>query len=172
MFYLVVNMAYDIDFSKKGDFKLHVRRFFLKPSFWVDPDNIFIHKLKWKRIKFNKQNLTYLPTNKGIYCFVVIPKFKNFFETKYLFYVGKTKRTLKERFKEYLRDQRGKGKPRPKIFEMLNLYNDSLYFFYTEVNNNSTIDEIEEKLLNTFFPHINTDIPIVKIKPELNKIYE
>lgn len=165
-------MAFDIDFEKRGQLKLHIRKFLLYPIYWTDINNHFNYKLNWKSIKFNKRNLRRLPDKKGIYCFVVIPNYPNFFKNIYLFYVGQTTRTLKERFREYINDQAGKGKPRPKIFEMLSLYKDCLYFYYASINSESQIDEVEKKLLNSFVPHINTDVPIAKIKKELSNIYE
>lgn len=165
-------MSYDIDFGERGKLKLHVRKFLLYPPYWSDVKNHFNHRLNWKSIKFNRKNLTRLPAEKGIYCFVVIPRYPNFFQSKYLFYVGQTTRALNERFGEYLNDQDGKGKPRPKIFEMLSLYKDCLYFYYSTISSDLQIDEVEQKLLNSFVPHINTDIPVAKIKKELKNIYE
>lgn len=103
---------------------------------------------------------------------MVEPILKGFFETKYLFYLGKTNRTLQKRYSEYLSDQKGKGKPRPKVFEMLKFYKDCLYFYYAELRTEQEVNDVETKLLNTFIPHINTDIPNARIKPELKNIYE
>ncbi len=165
-------MKYDIDFKEKGKLKIHIRKFLLYPKYWKDNNNHYNYNLKWKSIKFNRRNLKRLPAEKGIYCFVVVPTYPNLFQIKYLFYVGKTVRTLKERFQEYLNDQDGNRKPRPKIYEMLTLYKDCLYFYYSTISSNLQIDEVEKKLLNSFVPHINTDIPSAKIKPELKNIYE
>lgn len=165
-------MAYDIDFIEKGQLKLHIRKFLLYPEYWNDVSNQIPYNLSWKGYKFEKKNEVKIPDHKGVYCFIVKPQISNFFETKYLFYVGQTTRTLRQRFYEYLDDQTGKGKPRPKVYEMLKLYQDNLYFFFSNINDNSQIDEVEEKLLNTFVPHINTDIPKAKIKSELRNIYE
>jgi len=165
------NMAYDIDFKEKGLLKLHVRKFFLHPDSWTDPNNQVPINLTWRSLKFIKSNLHKVPNQKGIYCFISKPKTSNFFETRYLFYIGKTTRTLRTRYNEYLRDLEGKGKPRPKVFEMLNLYDGYLYFYYTPIANNNDISDIEDKLINTFIPHINSDISIASIKPELKDIY-
>jgi len=89
-----------------------------------------------------------------------------------LFYIGQTKRTLRIRYGEYLSDQRGVGKPRNKIYEMLNLYRNNIYFYYAKIANADIIEENEEKLLNTFMPAINTKIPKARILPELKNIYE
>lgn len=165
-------MAYDIDFIKKAQLKLHIRKFLLHPEYWNDVNNQIPYRLRWKGYKFEKKSNAKIPNHKGVYCFVVSPQIPNFFGTKYLFYVGQTTRTLRERFYEYLNDQKGKGKPRAKVYEMLKLYQDSLYFFCSNINDNGQIDEVERKLLDTFVPHINTSIPKAKINPELRNIYE
>lgn len=165
-------MKYDIDFDEKGQLKLHIRKFLLYPEYWDEATNRYTYNLKWNVVKFTEKNISRLPNSKGLYCFVVKPHFPCFLETRYLFYIGQTTRTLKQRFSEYIDDQEGKGKPRPKIFEMLKLYKDHLFFYYSEMLVDSEIDEVEKKLLNTFVPHINTDIPKAKINPVLRNIYE
>ncbi len=163
---------FDLDFDRKGEYKIHVRKFFLFPEFWMEPKNKLPIPLKWKSVKFSNVNKSRIPSEKGIYAFVLIPSYNNFFKTRYLFYAGKTNRTLKKRFTEYLSEKDGKGKPRAKVFEMLNLYDGHLYFYYSEVKNTNDVDLCEEQLINTFVPHINFQIPIAKIKPELKYIYE
>ncbi|WP_460570914.1 GIY-YIG nuclease family protein [Flaviaesturariibacter terrae] len=165
-------MPYDIDFAKEAEIIQHIKRFLLYPSFWEDSSKHFTYKCNWRSYKFTTSNSSKIPVRKGIYCFVIKPSIPNFFPTNYLFYVGQTKRTLNQRFKEYLNDQQGKGKPRKKVFKMLNLYKKNVYFYFTPVSNNTRIDEIEEKLLNVFVPHVNTQIPEARISPELQYIYE
>ena len=165
-------MSFDIDFDKKGELKNHIRKFLLFPEYWKDIDNQFSIQLNWKSCEFNEGNRSVIPNKKGLYCFVVKPSFNNFFETAYLFYAGKTNRTLKIRFKEYLDNQKGKGKPRVKVYEMLTLYKDHIHFYFTEIPTKNDVDVCEEKLLNSFLPHINTQIPRAKIKSELKYIYE
>lgn len=165
-------MAFDLDFDEEGKILFHIKKFLLYPVFWKDPTNQFPINLKWKSLEFKETNKSKIPKEKGLYAFVLIPEYNNFFETKYLFYAGKTNRTLRERFSEYLREKAGKGKPRKKIFKMLNQYDEHMHFFYTEIPNSADVDICEEKLLNTFVPHINSQIPKAKIKPELKNIYE
>ncbi|MFY9158304.1 hypothetical protein [Aquirufa ecclesiirivi] len=162
---------YDIDFIKKGEYLLHVKKFFLYPKFWKDPTKMLTVPTSWNKVKFTKSNRSMIPKSKGIYCFVVQPDLINFFETTYLFYVGKTNRTLWIRYKEYLDEKEGKGKPRNKVFEMLNQYADYLYFYYTEIPTSIDVDSFEQNLLNTFVPTVNTDIPEAKISPELKNLY-
>lgn len=163
---------FDIDFNLKGQLLLHIRKFLLYPNFWEEEENRISVELSWQQIKFTPENVDDIPDQHGLYCFVVKPEVSNFFDTNYLFYIGETQRTLKIRYGEYLRDQRGEGKPRPKVFEMLNLYREYLHFYYAETEDINIIEEIETKLLNTFVPAINTKIPYARIRPELQNIYE
>jgi hypothetical protein len=129
--------------------------------------------LNWNEIPFNAGNANIIPDNqKGIYCFVLKPQYNQLFETRYLFYVGQTTRNFRARFKEYLSDLAGRGKPRPKVFTMLKLWDSYLHFYYANIPDDAHINDCEEKLLNTFVPNVNTDIPIAKIKQELRNIYE
>jgi hypothetical protein len=163
---------YDIDFAKKGELLNHRRQFLLYPTYWKDQLNYISLNLNWHQIKFNEDNIDLAPDLKGVYCFVVKPEIPNFFETSYLFYVGETTRTLKIRFKEYVNDQKGKGKPRSKVFEMLKLYKDYVHFYYAEINNDNHIHDTEKKLIDTFVPFINSNIPKATLNPELQNIYE
>ncbi len=172
MFYLDYSMAFDIDFSAKGQLKLHTRKFLLYPQKWEDREKHISQKLSWKFIKFDEKNRDKVPDEKGIYCLVVKPKAPNFFETRYLFYVGQTKRTLRIRYTEYIRDQQGKGKPRHKIYELLKLYANCIYFYFSIVSIDEDIDDIERKLIDTFIPWANSDIPIARVKAEYKSIYE
>ena len=151
---------------------VHRRKFLLFPEYWEEPNNFLPAQSKWHEIEFKDASLKSIPLEKGIYCFVVKPRLIGFFETNYLFYLGKTSRTLQKRYSEYLSNQKGKNKPRPKIFEMLTLYKEYLHFYYTELKTDAEVDDMETRLLNAFIPHINTDIPNAKIKNELKRIYE
>jgi hypothetical protein len=166
-------MAFDINFSERGLIREHIWDFLLYPVHWNDPNNNITHNLNWVEVPFNASQLRNVPNNKkGVYCFVLKPKFNQLFETRYLFYVGITTRDFRTRYKEYLDDLQGKGKPRPKVYTMLKLWDNYLHFYYATLTNDTHIEECEDKLLNTFVPKVNTDIPLAKIKPELKNIYE
>ncbi|MDJ0364841.1 hypothetical protein QMK33_06725 [Hymenobacter sp. H14-R3] len=168
----VKKAPYDIDFGERSLLKDHRKAFFLYPVFWEETTNPLPAHIKWKRVKFSKSNHKLIPLTRGIYCFVVRPRVDLFFNTEYLFYVGKTDRTLSVRFKEYLDDQDGKGKPRIKVFEMLKQYDGYLYFYFTELRSAAEVSRVEEKLINTFVPRVNTQIPRTKVKEELKYLYE
>jgi hypothetical protein len=166
-------MAFDIDFAHRGLIKEHIWKFLLYPEHWNDVANQIPHNLNWNEVPFNSGQLNVVPNNqKGIYCFVLKPEYNQLFETRYLFYVGLTTRNFRTRFKEYLDDLSGKGKPRPKVYSMLKLWDNYLHFYYADLIDDLHIGECETKLLNTFVPKVNTSIPLAKIKPELKNIYE
>ncbi len=166
-------IPFDIDFTERGLIKEHIWKFLLYPQHWTDPVNSIPHILNWQEVPFATGQINNVPNNqKGIYCFVLKPAFNQLFETRYLFYVGITTRDFRTRFKEYLNDLQGKGKPRPKVFTMLKLWDTYLHFYYANLTNDLDIEDCEDKLLNTFVPKVNTDIPKAKIKPELKNIYE
>lgn len=163
----------DINFGSRSEYGQHIRKFFLYPKFWVDSTkDIKVDPSNWKNIEFDQLNKNKIPSSKGIYAFVVKPKYPSLFQTNYLFYIGKTNRTLKERYKEYLAERDGKGKYRYLVREMLKLYNGHVYFYYLELNDSSQVNEFETSLLNTFVPFVNTDIPLAKIDPDLKNIYK
>jgi len=172
---------HDLDWQgikeERLEIKNHVRKFLLYPKFWEDSSKIITKNMSWRRIKFTKRNVQHIPTNNGIYCFTVIPpKPNNFWNHKYLFYIGKASSTsLRTRFKNYLDEKNGigigKNKPRIKVMEFLNMYENYTYFFYCEVSTKNTIMTLEENLINTYMPYVNTAIPEARIREEFKHIY-
>lgn len=165
-------MAYDLDFDKEKDLKYHVKKFFLHPPRWIDEEYALEIDLDWKFVKFDPENRVHVPKFPGVYCFVVKPQYKFMNSLSYLFYIGKTNRTLHKRYKEYLNDQKGKGKPRHRIFKMLNIYKKDIFFGYAQIDDALQVGSCEDKLINTFVPHINTVIPEAKISHELKDLYQ
>lgn len=170
------DIPWNLKKERRLELKSHVWRFLLYPSFWSDSTKHISSRLIWKKIKFADDNASKIPNSKGIYCFVVIPPTPNLFITRYLFYIGKaSSATLKGRYKNYIDEKNGIGigaqKPRIKIQEMLNEYFGHIYFFYTEIKDNNEVIDCEKKLLNTFFPYVNTLIPEATISEEYKHIY-
>jgi len=165
-------MAYDIDFSKADEIKAHKRSFLLYPNDWEEKDFHIKIRLKWNSIKFKEENKDEIPDSKGVYCFVLKPYIPEFIETRYLFYIGQTTRTLRKRFYEYLNEFKGVGKVRNKIYNLLNRYNEYIYFYYTVINDEDQIKIVENKLLNALVPPVNSEIPKAQVKPEYKNIYE
>src|SRR4051812_46698363 len=125
---------FDIAFNRRKNTVLYIRKFFLHPPRWTDATMRLPFTPQWKSEKFTEANRHLIPNTPGVYCFVVKPSYPDLFETIYLFYVGKTDRALRTRFSEYLREKVADAeKARYKVQEMLNLYEDDLYFYYAEV---------------------------------------
>lgn len=175
-------MSHDIQWNQKrkirNDYKSYIRRFLLYPDLWRSDDNEILEKLEWKKIKFKSRNWNQIPASNGLYCFVVIPTTRKsmLFETRYLFYIGKASSTsLRQRFKDYIKERngigKGKSKPRIKVQEMLMDYKLDIYFYYTTVSDNESIEDYETKLINMFIPYVNTQIPQATIQSELKHIY-
>ncbi|MCK4408220.1 MAG: hypothetical protein KAT33_01940 [Bacteroidales bacterium] len=173
---------HDIDWielrGKRANIKSYIRRFLLFPPFWEDSNKEINLDLRWNNKAFSDSNINEISTRNGIYCFVVEPSYSNnsIFQTRYIFYIGKASScSLRSRFKMYLNEKQGKGigdqKPRIKVQEMLNDYEDHIYFYYAEIENKTHIKKCEDKLLNTFVPYVNTHIPEASINPELKDIY-
>jgi len=163
--------------ARRQEIKEHIRKFLLFPTFWNDPDKLILHDLRWKKIKFADDNESFVPTKKGVYCFVVVPPIDNkLFITRYLMYVGKaSSTTLRSRYKNYINEMNnigiGEQKPRIKVQEMLNDYYNHIFFFYAELTNTADIVDTENKLLNSFMPYVNTAIPELVISEEYRHIY-
>ena len=111
--------------------------------------------LNWKCVKFEENSAARIPTEKGIYAFVIEPRLPQFPSHGYVTYIGETghnsNRNLQKRFRDYLND-----KKRPKrhlIHSMLTTWEDYLYFYYVEVDSSQMdIKHLEQKLLDTFTP--------------------
>lgn len=163
--------------ARRQEIKSHVKKFLLYPTFWSDNTRHIGFPLRWRHIKFEETNFNQIPTGNGLYCFVVIPPVPNLFITRYLFYVGKASgASLRSRYKQYINEKNGIGvgdnKPRVKVEEMLNEYYGHIHFFFVEMNSTADIIEGEEKLLNSFYPHVNVLIPEATISDEYKYLYE
>ncbi len=164
---------HDFDWDHRREVKGgYIKKFLLYPAFWIDPSNLIPNPLKWRRYKFNRVNLSRIHKAKGVYCFVVEPKVTNFIQTKYLFYIGKTNRTLQKRYSEYLEELEGTRKSRVKVKEMLDTYNGYLYYYFAPIPDKASVNQCEEKLINTFIPHVNVHVNVAKIRREYQYIYE
>lgn len=83
--------------------------------------------LTWEEIPFQPQSITQVPQIKGVYCFVVGPPPMSLPSVRYPMYVGRTKRPLRERFQEYLREQHSPA-GRYHVKKFLNVFEGELTF--------------------------------------------
>ena len=66
--------------------------------------------LNWKCVKFEENSAAQIPTEKGIYAFVIEPRLPQFPSHGYVTYIGETghnsNRNLRKRFRDYLNDKK------------------------------------------------------------------
>lgn len=131
----------------------HRYTFSLWPQQWVAynlPD--LFH---WEIHPFQRDQTENIPSEPGIYSFVIQPGIASHPSCSYLMYIGKTARTLQQRFKEYFNEQQNAAKGRPKILGLLNQYQGYLYFCCSVIAEAERIEQIECALINAFLPPCN-----------------
>lgn len=96
-----------------------------------------------------------------MYSFVVQPGIAQHPNCSYLLYVGKTKRTFRARYQEYLRDlnKDSQGTRRPHVTVMLQKWEKYLWFYYAHVDGEKLINQVETALIAAYLPPTNKDLP-------------
>ncbi len=132
-----------------------VYTFELYPELWSVPKiEEYYCSRSWSITKFCDPPSIDIPPKSGIYLFVVAPYCGHLKDHSYIFYVGQTT-NLKNRYKHYLREQRGLGSsPRPKVVRFLNHLKDYVFFHFTEIPKNE-LDEAENLLKDNLTPQAN-----------------
>ncbi|MCX6583007.1 MAG: hypothetical protein NT166_22755 [Candidatus Aminicenantes bacterium] len=136
------------------------KTFTLWPKYWEKLKDVA--DFEWKSCPFDPNNVDLIPNTKGIYSFVINPRFTNH-PQRYLCYIGKTDRTLKVRYRDYLRELNNET-GRPKLLHLLNLWKGYIEFCYIEIENVNLLD-LEKKLLDAFVPPCND-----KFSAKVNRI--
>ncbi len=113
-----------------------------------------IASLQWESIVFGESNAHIIPEIPGIYTFLIKHNVANH-PQRYLCYVGKTERTLKKRYSEYLREAVTIS-GRPKILRLLNEWEGNVEFCYTLVEKEN-IKTLEKRLIDAFVPPFNSN---------------
>ena len=149
--------------NERDQKKIHTHKFILWPQKWeaYDLPDLF----DWEIHPFQPNQIENIPCEPGIYSFVIQPGIASHSHCSYLMYIGQTERTLRVRFREYLRD-RNNPNCRPKILELLNRYKDYLHFCCLIIEEKERIIEIETALINAFRPPCNDRIPAETSEPK------
>jgi hypothetical protein len=138
--------------AEQDQLQAHRYDFFLWPKLWSEYTLSVV--FNWQVHPFVETEIPRIPARPGIYGFLVQPGIASFPSCSYLMYIGKTARTLRQRFKEYI-DEKQRETGRPKIVRLLNKYQGYLYFCCSTVDPTIPIDDVEEALLNAFLPPCN-----------------
>jgi len=142
--------------AEQDQLQAHRYDFFLWPKLWSE--YTFSIAFNWKVHQFDETEIPNIPDCPGIYAFLIQPGIASFTSCSYLMYIGKTERTLKQRFKEYISEKQ-KETGRPKIVRLLNKYQGYLYFCCSMIDPIISIGDVEKALLNAFLPPCNDQFP-------------
>ena len=141
--------------------KTHNCTFVLWPQKW-EAYNL-PYPFNWEIHPFQRDQIENIPREPGIYSFVIQPGIASYPYCSYLMYIGKTGRTLRERFNEYLREQNNL-EGRPNILRLLNKYRGYVYFCCSEITKKEQIGKMEDVLCDVFQPPCNEQLPAGALK--------
>lgn len=108
--------------------------------------------LDWIRVPFENGAIDRVPRSKGFYCFFVGPPAGALPPVGYPMYLGRTWRTLRQRFSEYLREQHDPA-GRQHVRKFLNVFEGELTFVCTGFNGTyKELVDTERALLDAVMP--------------------
>jgi len=137
------------------DAKLHQHSLILWPARWKEYRSASL--LKWKTRVFAPKARKGIPDKPGVYAFLIQPRTAGI-NVSCLMYIGKTDRSLKTRFGEYLSEAESAA-GRPALSVVLKLYAGYLRFSYAPVMRTGMAGEVEERLIQAFLPPLNRQYP-------------
>lgn len=132
------------------------RCFFLEPARWRA--SRVKMPLTWQEVPFSPGGVSRVPKTKGVYAFVLRHVNNHFPPHGFILYVGITGhlrngRTLYDRAKDYLREQ--KKNKRPRVHYMLNKYKDDLFFNFVPIAGAGVdLEELEVDLNDALMPPV------------------
>jgi len=110
----------------------------------------------WHLERLQQSRKTKIPVSSGIYTLLVQPDIARHPACSYLMYVGQAV-NLRKRFGEYLNKER-RASGRPKIFRLLNIYTDHVWFAFTRVSE-ASLTSVEDALVEAHLPPCNDRLP-------------
>jgi len=151
-------MAVDIlDTMAADEAKANKISFLLSPKQW-QTFTLDLARYKWLEFRFEKKTREKIPESKGVYTFIIKPNIAKHPSCSYLMYVGRTTdQNLRIRYGQYIDEQEGKRKSRPKIKYMLTKYQAHLFFACIPLDDELSPESLEEKLLTAYIPPVNNE---------------
>lgn len=138
----------------KEFFKEHSFTVFLWPAAWRDAQST--EPLHWTKVEFGRGTIEDVPEVRGVYAFAICIKKSIMPSHGVLVYFGETTRTLRERYREYIRDSE-RGAKRPKFEELFDLWAEDLKFFFAPIQNAvCNLKTIETALNDAVIPYCVT----------------
>ena len=136
-------------------FREHRLNVFVWPDAWRNATTG--QALNWGRVDFGSGAINDVPEQGGVYAFCISVKGSIMPPHGILVYFGETSRTLRKRYKEYLRECHV-GAKRPKFENLFNLWPSDLDFFFAPIADDvCCLKEIEKILNDAVIPHCVTD---------------
>lgn len=118
------------------------------------------YNLEWDVVPFKADKKGDVPTEPGLYAFVVSSDHPKLPAHAYVLYVGQSghgdsSHNLRKRFADYLRYQ-AKGSSRPAVDRMLIEFASDLKFYFAAMPSaKAVLEDIETKLLSAIIPPVN-----------------
>ena len=126
----------------------------LWPEAWQSAASV--HALNWERVEFGRATIAAVPEQRGVYAFCVSMRGTIMPPHGVIVYFGETSRTLRQRYREYIRDSE-KGSKRPRFSDLFNLWSENLDFYYAPIGDLTyDLKIIEEALNDAVIPHCVT----------------
>ena len=127
---------------------------FIWPDAWKEAKSAA--PLEWTAVKFEAEDPLEVPEQRGVYAFVISVDGTIMPPHGCIMYFGQTgatsKRTLRDRYRDYLRERR-KGPKRQLIKWLFDLWGNHLLFYYAPVPDEQiSLEDIETSLNNAVIP--------------------
>ena len=162
------------DFAKRKGEEKEVEDYFNRYSFrvvlWPDAwKNAQVGpRLNWRAVDFGRHTKDAVPAEPGVYAFSISIRNTIMPPHGVLVYFGKSARTLRERYGEYLRDAE-RGSKRIKLEHLFNFWKDDLEFHFAPVPDPQwNLRDIEIALNDAVVPHCVTQDFSAQIKQAVN----
>ena len=146
----------DEEIRLRDEGKSHTFSFCMWPRMWRSYRSLT--ELDWQSFHLTPDDAEVVPDQPGVYAFLIKPSMEGVLGASYLVYVGQTSRTLRQRFKEYLREKNARF-GRKKIVEFLKKYDNHIHFSCAIVNGSIDPEQVESELLKAYMPPANSDFP-------------
>jgi len=133
--------------------KSYIIPMMFSPIAWDSAQN---SSRSWNDTEFPPNPRSLIPRRSGVYVFVVAPNMFDFDSSNGLFYVGKAT-NLYERIGAYLGEigKEYRRSTRPHIWTMVNRWNGHLRYFFTETQDVTEAEALEDEMLKAFRPYFN-----------------
>ncbi len=144
------------DLDSNNEARAHMRSFLLWKRRWDTFAPVVT--LQWEEYAYGEANVDSVPNRPGVYAFCIRPNIDANLNTSYLMYIGETRRTLRQRYREYLREE---FDPigRAHVYDFINMYRSHLTFCCAPLAAGVSPEQVEDGLLAAYMPPCNRRFP-------------